>query len=181
MKEAYSSEVEKFRNGIFSLNTRRFGSLAELMIQILYQLEDSKTLAYDKVGKNSNKIEVKFSTVMKKNSNSIKKDNVIEQAIAANTEIRKVNSDEDCEFDCNIQQIKTKEFDILYYGLFFYDKIFIYKINSSDVKSIPGYSDKQHRGNVGEGQFHITNSNINFHKKYLIKTLSYDDLYEMFS
>ena len=151
------------------------------MIQILYKLKDSKTLAYDKVDDDGNKIEVKFSTVLKKSENRIDKENAIKETIAANTEIRKVLTTDDCEYDCNIQQIKTKEFDILYYGLFFYDKIFIYKINSSEVKNLPTYSDKQHRGNVGEGQFHINNTNIKEHQKYFIKEITYEDLYEIFS
>lgn len=35
-------------------------------------------------------------------------------------------------FDCNIQQVKRKEFDLLYYGLFFADKIEVYKMTSKE-------------------------------------------------
>lgn len=49
------------------------------------------------------------------------------------------------------------------------------------MKNIPGYSDKQHRGNVGEGQFHINNKNISEHEKYLDKKVTYEELYELFS
>lgn len=34
--------------------------------------------------------------------------------------------------------------------------------------------------NKGEGQFHLNNNNIDFHRKtYLQKILSYDELYEL--
>lgn len=80
-----------------------------------------------------------------------------------------------------IQQVKTKEFDLQYYGLFFDDIIYIYRIKSNDIKKLPGYSDKQHRGNQGEGQFHINDKNISEHNKYLDKKVTYDELYDMFS
>ena len=71
-------------------------------------------------------------------------------------------------FDCNIQQVKPKLFDYLIYGIVFTDTTFVYKIHTSEVESINQYSNKQHRGNVGEGQFHIKNSNIDEHQKYLL-------------
>ena len=49
---------------------------------------------------------------------------------------------------------------IRYYGLFFADKILIFKMSSSEVLKCPGYSNKQHRNNIGEGQFHINNDNL---------------------
>ena len=175
------SEIEKFKFGIFSLHTRRFGTLAELMIQLLYKLSDSNSLAFDKKDKKNKKVEIKFSRVMRKDDERIKVENAISQAKGANIKERMLKLDDKASFDCNIQQIKTKEFDVLYYGLFFDDKVLIYKVKSEDVKKIPGYSNKQHRGNEGEGQFHINDTNIGIHNKYLDKTLSYDDLYEIFS
>ena len=45
----------------------------------------------------------------------------------------------------------------------------------------PGYSDKQHRGNKGEGQFHINNDNIKYHRENnLERKLTYEELYELF-
>lgn len=59
--------------GLFSLNTRRFGTVAEYMIQLLYNFDESKSLAFDKKDNKGNRIEVKFSRVLKENENSIKK------------------------------------------------------------------------------------------------------------
>lgn len=181
MRSKFENEIKQFKVGLFSLNTRRFGTVAEEMIQLLYSFNASKSLAFDKKDSSGNKIEVKFSRVLKENDEPIKKENIISEAKAANLLSRMMKSSDISAFDCNIQQVKTKEFDILYYGLFFDDIIYIYKIKSDMVKNIPGYSDKQHRGNVGEGQFHINNKNILEHEKYLDKKVNYEELYELFS
>lgn len=178
--------IKDFRDGIFSLNTRRFGKIAELMIKTLYNLNDSDSLAYDLKANNNTKIEVKFSTVLKKCNSIITKENAIKEIINSNIENRMLTFDaaKNNYFDCNIQQVKTSEFEILYYGCFFEDNIMICKINSSDIHTDEKimYSDHQHRGNTGEGQFHINNTTLNNHlNKYLEKWLSYEELYNLFN
>lgn len=175
--------VEEFRDGIFALRTRRFGTVAEIMIKKLYDLDESGTLAFDKRNRYSKeRIEVKFSTVMKENDDKIRETNVIDQCKKANVSNRAMKSSEvgKYSFDCNIQQVKRKEFDVLYYGLFFADAIEIYKMSSNEILECPGYSDKQHRGNEGEGQFHLNETNIEYHrKKFLDRVLTYAELYTL--
>lgn len=87
---------------------------------------------------------------------------------------------ETTSFDCNIQQVKCSEFDLLYYDLFFSDAIEIFKMTSDDILRLSGYSNKQHRGNVDEGQFHINNSNIQFHRNnFFERVLSYKKLHNL--
>lgn len=70
--------VEEFRDGIFALRTRRFGTVAEIMVKRLYDLDESGSLAFDKRDRHSKeRIEVKFSTVMKENDDKIRDDNVL--------------------------------------------------------------------------------------------------------
>ena len=60
-----TNEIREFRDGIFALRTRRFGTIAELMIEALYNFEKSHNQfhdRYDEVG--HQRIEIKFSTVM---------------------------------------------------------------------------------------------------------------------
>lgn len=175
--------ISEFRDGIFALRTRRFGTVAEIMIKKIYQLEDSHTLEYDKFDKDNDKrVEVKFSTVMKANDSKINEKNVIEQCLKANLANRamKYTDINTYSFDCNIQQVKCVEFDILYYGLFFADKILIFKITSEEIKNCQGYSNKQHRNNEGEGQFHINNDTLKYHlENYFIKDLDYERLYNI--
>ena len=132
--------------------------------------------------RNNKRIEVKFSTVMKENDDTIHDDNVLEQILKANLANRAMKSSNvKCHnFDCNIQQVKRKEFDILYYGLFFADVIEIFKMTSDEILQCPGYSDKQHRGNEGEGQFHLNQDNIEYHRKnYEDRVINYQELYEL--
>lgn len=171
-----------FHDGIFALRTRRFGKIAEIMIKRLYGFNDSKTLNYDLFDSRLNeRIEVKFSTVQRA-CNRINDSNVLSECIhAAAVSNRVIASHEiaTIQFDCNIQQIKCREFDVLYYGLFFLDEIQIYLMTSQQVPNAPGYSNKQHRGNVGEGQFHINNETFAEHQAHLVRRLSYDELYDL--
>lgn len=162
-----SNELREFKEGIFALRTRRFGTVAEIMIAELLGLDQSDSLAFDlKDRAKDEKIEVKFSTVMKENDSKISKSNVIDQCLKGNLGNRMMKSTEiTCQsFDCNIQQVKRKEFDVLYYGLFFEDAVEIFRMKSSDILDCLGYSDFQHRGNEGEGQFHINNGTYSYHK-----------------
>lgn len=175
--------IDEFREGIFALRTRRFGTIAEIMIKKIYDLDESGTLAFDKRDKQSkDRIEVKFSTVMKENDDTIRDDNAIDQCKKANLAIRAMKSSDvnRYNFDCNIQQVKRKEFDVLYYGLFFADEVEIYKMTSEQVLECPGYSDRQHRGNEGEGQFHLNQGNIEYHRKHFLERgLTYAELYNI--
>lgn len=177
-------KIKEFRDGIFALKTRRFGTIAEIMIEALYRFGKSHNQFHDRFDEAGHKrIEVKFSTVVKKCDAVISLKNAIEQCKQANLSNRALSSTEiqNNGFDCNIQQVKTNEFDVLYYGLFFFDKISIFKIDSSDVKNCIGYSDKQHKGNVGEGQFHLNNKTIEDHmKKHFVRWLTYEELYRLF-
>jgi len=178
------NNITEFRDGIFALRTRRFGVVAELMIEALYKFNQSKTQFHDRYDSvNGSRVEIKFSTVMKANDAPITARNIIDQCKKANLGNRAMNSTDihNFEFDCNIQQIKRVEFDVLYYGLFFADSIAIFKISSEEILSIPGYSDFQHKGNIGEGQFHINQDNIKYHlKNRLIQWLDYGELYRLF-
>lgn len=175
------NNIEEFRNGIFSLHTRRFGSVAEIMIKKIYNMSDSAVLNFDKE-KDGKRIEVKFSRGLKKNDATIIESNVIEQCLKGSPNNRSILSTEatQCQFDCNIQQIKNKEFDELYFGIFFKDIIEIFKITAQEIQDLSNYSNKQHRGNVGEGQFHLNQKNIEeYREKYLIRSLTYEELYEI--
>lgn len=178
------NKIKEFRDGIFALRTRRFGSIAELMIEELYNLGKSQNQFHDRYDKeNGERVEIKFSTVMKSNEEKITKYNAIEQCKKGNLGNRAIRKKDISifNFDCNIQQIKRTEFDVLYYGLFFADCIVIFKMTSNKISSCLGYSDKQHKGNIGEGQFHLNNTTIDYHmENHFIQQLSYEDLYNLF-
>ena len=171
------------RDGIFSLHTRRFGTVAELLVKRLVKLGKGRSLFHDLYDEIENRrVEVKFSRVLKKAAVKVTEETVLQCIEAAIGEHRLVAfSDwESHEFDCNIQQVKRAEFDSLYYGLFFADCIKIFNIDSKDIGSAINYSDWQHKGNVGEGQFHVNRQTLRRHlDKHLYGTLSYDELLKL--
>ena len=175
-----NNKIREFRDGIFALRTRRFGTVAELMIEALYNFTKSHNQfhdRYDEVG--HQRIEIKFSAVMKANESVINRRNVIDQCKKANLANRALISTDILryDFDCNIQQVKRLEFDVLYYGLFFADRIAIFKMNSGEIMSCLGYSDRQHKGNEGEGQFHLNRSTIDYHmQNHFVQWLTYEKL-----
>jgi hypothetical protein len=179
---------EKLREGIFALRTRRFGSVAECMVKRLLKCSQARSLFHDLYdGEKRQRIEVKFSVVQKKSVQTVTEQTVLHCIEGATAENRMVafSKWQEHEFDCNIQQVKRTEFDVLYYGLFFSDCIKIFRIESKNINenSRGGriyYSDFQHKGNEGEGQFHINPNTFQVHlDHYHYKTLTYDELYQL--
>ena len=172
--------AEQLRQGIFNLRTRRLGTVAELMIKRMLKLKKGQSLFHDLYDDiNNYRVEVKFSTVQKKTKFEITEDTVLDAILESSKEERSVRFEEwkKHKFDCNIQQIKKNEFEILYYGMFFFDKIVIFKIKNEEIGKKIFYSDKQHKGNLGEGQFHINDKTLQTHlDNYLYKIITYDDL-----
>jgi hypothetical protein len=178
---------ETLRRGVFALRTRRFGSVAECMVERLRKCGKAGSLYHDLFDEQEGEIEVKFSTVQQKARHAVSLGTLLECIEDAISEREPVPFSRwrDYRFDCNIQQVKRRFFKVLYYGLFFSDCVQIFRINRSDIRTSAaggdiGYSDKQHKGNVGEGQFHCTEKNLQVHlDKYFHKTLTYDELYQL--
>ena len=175
----YKKELEQFKSGIFSLGTN-FGELAQLMIEKLEKFKPADGKYFDLLGSNNQKIEVKFSRAKKK-LKSLQSSNIIDLCMNAATDSRVLTEADATEiaFDCNIQQIKPSEFDMLYYGIFFKDKIVVFVAKSDLVPDMPGYS-IQHKGGT-EYQFHIKKTNYKYHKEnYFYKELTYLELFKLF-
>lgn len=175
------NEKERFREGILNLNTRQFGTAMEIVVVLLRHYCFSQKSEYDLIDKDGKKIEVKSSRVLKSKRLDLNAQNFYDIVISEGKRGRLIHQ-EDVQkhsFDCNIQQIKTEEFDRLIYLLCFQNIIEIFEISKEAIlkdKNI-GYSDKQHRGNKGEGQFHVTNKNYLYHKnEYFAESISYEDL-----
>jgi len=174
--------LKNLMSSILNLHTRKFGTVGEILVsKIIKDLEDSDHLSYDRKLKNE-KCEIKVSRAFEK-AISITEENICEVMMQDNlSKMIKDQNKTKQKWDCNIQQIKLKCFDILWYGIFFEDMIYIFEILSEDIIKDPNiqYSNKQHRGNTGEGQFHLKNSNIEYHiNKYLHTKMDYNKLWEL--
>lgn len=145
--ELYDTELNpaterKLRDGLFNLETIRFGKIPEIMIKKLYDYRyPNGTTEYDLLFSNEDgteeHIEVKFSCVREKEKTEIDEDNALSVCIdnSQASVNRKVKAAERTAkiFDCNIQQVKPDHFSKLYYGLFFEEQIAIFMMPSSDM------------------------------------------------
>lgn len=185
--------IEQFKQGIFSLRTN-FGELSQLMIQIDFGLQPSEDNSYDLKDAAGNRFEVKFSRAYKK-SVPITANNAIEVCMNCSSTVYALSEAEKAgaNYDCNIQQLKPRCFDYLYYGVFFSDKVEIFCAPRADFpsnveafaankssarKKLPGYA-LQHKGGE-ECQFHIKRTTHKHHREnYHVKDITYEDLYEL--
>ncbi|MGX3044422.1 hypothetical protein [Helicobacter sp. T3_23-1056] len=99
------------------------------------------------------RIEVKASRAVKRKSG----DSLI---------IKALSSDSVEGFDMNFQQIKPACCDVFVWIAVWRDKIRYFVLSSDEVASNKYYSIGQHRGNVGEGQLWLKESNIAEFKIY---------------
>ena len=93
------------------------------------------------------KIEVKASRAVKRKSG--------ESLI-----LKALSSDSKSGFDMNFQQIKPACCDVFVWIAVWRDKIRYWVLSSEEVKNNKYYSVGQHRGNIGEGQLWLKESNI---------------------
>lgn len=174
---------EELRDGLFELQTRRFGRVGELVVQSMARLGQAQNRfhdLFDDVG--NQRVEVKFSRVLSSHSTPLEPGSILEAISGARVSERAVAfADAHTEpWDCNIQQVKCAEFDVLYYALLFADRLVCFRVASGDVRTLPGYSDFQHRGNEGEGQFHLQPANLPVHlEQHHYVTLTYGELLDV--
>ena len=167
------------------MRTRRLGAIGEIIVRKLAGLNPSQALSYDLRGRRRKRVEVKFAIVRKKWNARITEENMLEILHRAyKPEIGVVSFADRTrrQWDCNIQQIKKAEFDVLYYGLYFANRVVIFRITPRRICWKIGYSDFQHRGNKGEGQFHINASNVHRHlDNFLFASLTYSQVEKLLS
>ena len=99
------------------------------------------------------RIEVKASRAVRRKSG----DSLIIKALSTNSK---------CGFDMNFQQIKPRCCDVFVWIAVWRDKIRYWVLSSEEVEKNPYYSIGQHRGNKGEGQLWLKETNITQFDKY---------------
>lgn len=80
--------------------------------------------------------------------------------------IKALSSDSKYGFDMNFQQIKPACCDVFVWIAVWRDVIRYWVLSSDDVKNNRYYSSSQHRGNVGEGQLWLKDTNIDDFNEY---------------
>ena len=246
--------IEKLLTKLIRLSPKKTGLFFETFNRHENDLLPSNNTFFDALTRDNKTVEIKASRAL--NFIEDEPDNLFEQIIDSGSEFISFEDAFTKPFDCNIQQVKTGEFDILNYSIFFSDVILEFTIKAQDIKNDNveislhklakdvskiktnearnilnsldkfdwtksrrlnyfcddlvsifsdvqdpklidlfqhsgvlseayknfklGYSDKQHKGNIGEGQFHITNRNIIFHlENNFVKAHSYHDFIQV--
>jgi len=90
----------------------------------------------------------------------VKASRAVDAALDAPLYIKALSSDSPKPFWMNFQQIKPACCDVLVWVAVWRDVIRYWALSSSEVENHEDYSKGQHRGNVGEGQLHVTHENI---------------------
>lgn len=80
--------------------------------------------------------------------------------------IKALSSDSKYGFDMNFQQIKPACCDVFVWIAVWRDVIRYWVLSSDEVQNNPYYSSGQHRGNVGEGQLWLKETNISEFNEY---------------
>jgi len=80
--------------------------------------------------------------------------------------VKALASDSQRPFDMNFQQLKPRCADVFLWIGVWRDKIRYWVLNRDEVENNKYFSKGQHRGNVGEGQLHLTHENISEFQQY---------------
>ncbi len=84
--------------------------------------------------------------------------------------IKALYSDSKKPYDLIFEQIKPRFADVFIFIAVWRDKIRYWILSSDEVNINRNYSDKQHAGNKGEGQLHLTRNNIVDFDKHEVKS-----------
>jgi hypothetical protein len=82
--------------------------------------------------------------------------------------VKALSSDSEKPFDMNFQQTKPSCCDVFVWIGVWRDRIRYWVLTSDEVASSKYFSDRQHRGNVGEGQLHLTRENTDEFESYAV-------------
>jgi hypothetical protein len=82
--------------------------------------------------------------------------------------VKALASDSPKSFWMNFQQIKPECCDVIVWIAVWRDLIRYWVLSAKELENDPHYSKGQHRGNVGEGQLHLRDDNIEAFNSYLV-------------
>ena len=172
-------DIKKFRNGIFNLNTRRFGSVSELFVKNAYGLIDSNISSCNLFDPEFNeRVEVCASRALVPHKMSAK-NSILTECFDASIKDRmiKYSNRYEKEFSCRFQQLKKGCFDLLVYVIFFKDVVVVYMAQSEELNKDIGVTNTQHRNSVNECQFSVNSFNIAKHDKNISAVFTYDEIF----
>ncbi len=190
--EVMSSGAIEVRNGFMLSSSRKFGEkFVESVIRNKYRLKESKTRLYDAKNANAEKCEIKGVRAWREDAtkpisflDEIKAESRKMGSDAPNNPLNRMVTFNDFikeQIIANVQNIKLSNFDILYYCVFYKDRVQVFRCKNEVVSDIhrwcPNHGSKEKGQN---GQFPISKDNIDWHLDHcLVDTMSYDEIYQI--
>jgi len=99
----------------------------------------------------------------------VKASRAVDAEVEAPLYVKALSSDSTRPFWMNFQQIKPACCDLFVWVAVWRDVIRYWVLSSNEVETHPDYSKGQHRGNVGEGQLHVTHENLHKFDAYQVQ------------
>lgn len=177
------NDLTNFKNGIVSLSNKHFGQFNEFMLKRLLDVGYSDSMYYD-LQDGQQRIEVKFSRAYDKPNVVFNESTAY--SIVMNQTVKPLlychEALNTSKFLCNFQHVKETEFDLLFYGIYFADRVMVFLLTKDDWNDPNLCFGRQSLGNSVERQFRIDSKSLPYHlENYHLLTLSYSDLKTLFS
>lgn len=165
-QDSVKNEIcERISNNLMNMAPKKIGTILEKIVRAEFSIDVNGHINAENDGLcQVSTIEIKSSRAMFE-TDSDKKASLYSFVANYQRGLVSLADLETSNFVCNIQQVKPKLFNRLYYVLLVKEGLLIFKIANNQIVNDSNitYSNKQHRGNTDEGQFHIKKSNINYH------------------
>ncbi len=100
----------------------------------------------------------------------VKASRAVDAAMQGPLYARALSSDTEKDFLMNFQQIKPACCDVFVLVSVWRDIIQYWVLSSKEMEHSQHYSDRQHRGNTGEGQLHIRQDNLTDFRPYSVQS-----------
>ena len=100
----------------------------------------------------------------------VKASRAVDSSIEGSLVERALSTNMQKPFLMNFQQVKPDCCDVFVWLAVWRDKIRYWVLSSSEMKANPFFVDKQHRGNTGEGQLHVKDTNISEFAQYEVQS-----------
>ncbi|HEV7221432.1 MAG TPA: hypothetical protein VGN42_01955 [Pirellulales bacterium] len=100
----------------------------------------------------------------------VKASRAVDAGVEAPLYVKALASDSTKPFWMNFQQIKPACCDVFVWIAVWRDLIKYWVLSSREIEANRYYSRGQHRGNIGEGQLHVTHENIAAFDPFLVQS-----------
>ena len=193
-----ADQHKKLLSQLLQRSPKKTGTLFEVVERHMHQMKKGRDVSHDALH-GTDRIEIKGSRVITQ-KNAEQATNLFECLLGEERFFSPVQQGLVLSYDCNIQQIKCRNFERIFYCLYFADAIVECEMSTDQLQAFIddkttgvcghisagalsdkagttvdaekrhaiekmqlAYSDFQHAGNEGEGQFHIKPGNILYH------------------